>query len=140
MYSFISFLHSFSCYLYFFRLFFNTVKYYCWLLQLLFSHRVVSDSFVTPWTVAHQAPLSMAFARQECWSGLPFPARGSSQPVFPALQADSLPLNHLESLELSICLSKYYCYIWPLCSPPLTYLCSNHRSMVVCSWIYPICI
>ena len=28
--------------------------------------------FVTPWTVACQAPLSMGFARQECWSGLPF--------------------------------------------------------------------
>ena len=29
--------------------------------------------FVTPWTVAHQAPLSMGFSRQEYWSGLPFP-------------------------------------------------------------------
>ena len=29
--------------------------------------------FVTQWTVAHQAPLSMEFSRQECWSGLPFP-------------------------------------------------------------------
>ena len=28
--------------------------------------------FVTPWTVAHQAPLSMGFFRQEYWSGLPF--------------------------------------------------------------------
>ena len=27
----------------------------------------------TPWTVAHQTPLSMAFSRQEYWSGLPFP-------------------------------------------------------------------
>ena len=27
----------------------------------------------TPWTVAHQAPLSMGFPRQEYWSGLPFP-------------------------------------------------------------------
>ena len=30
---------------------------------------VVSDSFVTPWTVAHQAPLSMGFSRQDYWSG-----------------------------------------------------------------------
>ena len=30
--------------------------------------------FVTPWTVAHQAPLSMRFSRQEYWSGLPFPS------------------------------------------------------------------
>ena len=29
--------------------------------------------FVTPWTVAHQPPLSMGFPRQEYWSGLPFP-------------------------------------------------------------------
>ena len=29
--------------------------------------------FATPWTVAHQAPLSMGFPRQEYWSGLPFP-------------------------------------------------------------------
>ena len=32
--------------------------------------------FVTPWTVALQAPLSMGFSRQESWSGLPFPPPG----------------------------------------------------------------
>ena len=32
--------------------------------------------FVTPWTVAHQAPLSTGFSRQEYWSGLPFPSPG----------------------------------------------------------------
>ena len=37
--------------------------------------------FVTPWTVAYQAPQSMGFSRQEYWSGLPFPSPGeSSQP------------------------------------------------------------
>ena len=30
--------------------------------------------FVTPWTLAHQAPLSMGFPREEHWSGLPFPS------------------------------------------------------------------
>ena len=40
------------------------------------SRSVVSDSFATPWTVAHQAPLSMGFSRQEYWSGLPFPSPG----------------------------------------------------------------
>ena len=30
----------------------------------------------TPWNVAHQAPLSMGFFRQEYWSGLPFPPPG----------------------------------------------------------------
>ena len=32
----------------------------------------MSDSSVTPWTIAHQAPLSVGFPRQEYWSGLPF--------------------------------------------------------------------
>ena len=32
--------------------------------------------FVTPWTLAYQAPLSMGFSRQECQSGLPFPSPG----------------------------------------------------------------
>ena len=32
--------------------------------------------FVTPWTVAHQAPLFMGFSRQEYWNGLPFPSPG----------------------------------------------------------------
>ena len=32
--------------------------------------------FVTPWTVARQAPLSMGFSRQEYWSGLPLPSPG----------------------------------------------------------------
>ena len=30
--------------------------------------------FATPWTVAHQAPLSVGFPKQEYWSGLPFPS------------------------------------------------------------------
>ena len=32
--------------------------------------------FVTPWTVARQAPLPMGFSRQEYWSELPFPSPG----------------------------------------------------------------
>ena len=52
--------------------------------------------FVTPWTVAHQAPLSMGFSSQECWSGLPCPPPGDLpnpgiEPRSPALQADALP-------------------------------------------------
>ena len=39
------------------------------------SRSVVSDS-ATLWTVAHHAPLSMGFSRQEYWSGLPFPPPG----------------------------------------------------------------
>ena len=36
----------------------------------------MSGSLATPWTVAHQFPLSMGFPRQEYWSGLPFPSPG----------------------------------------------------------------
>ena len=53
-------------------------------------------TFVTPWTVACQAPLSMRFSRKEYWSGLPFASPGDLpdlgiEPGSPALQADSLP-------------------------------------------------
>ena len=44
--------------------------------RYLFSHQVVSDSSVIPQTVAHRAPLSMGFPRQEYWGGLPFPSPG----------------------------------------------------------------
>ena len=52
--------------------------------------------FVTPWTVAHQAPPSMEFSRQEYWSGLPLPSPGDLpnpgiEPGSPALWADALP-------------------------------------------------
>ena len=40
---------------------------------LLLSHFSRVQLFATPWTVAHQAPLSMGFSRQEYWSGLPCP-------------------------------------------------------------------
>ena len=39
--------------------------------------------FVTPWTVAYQAPPSMGFSRQECWSGLPFPSPRKVPPSQP---------------------------------------------------------
>ena len=51
--------------------------------------------FATPWTVAHRAPPSMGFSRQEYWSGLPFPSPGDlpdpgMEPRSPALQAEAL--------------------------------------------------
>ena len=57
---------------------------------------------MTPWTVAHQVPLSMGFSRQEYWSGLPChppgdlpdPGIKSTSLMSPALQTDSLPLCH----------------------------------------------
>ena len=52
--------------------------------------------FASPWTVAHQAPPSMEFSRQEYWSGLPFPSPGDLpdpglEARSPALRADALP-------------------------------------------------
>ena len=41
------------------------------------SRSVVSDLFVTPWTVARQAPLSVEFRRQAYWNGLSFPPPGN---------------------------------------------------------------
>ena len=54
-----------------------------------------SLSFVTPWTVVHQSPLSMEFSKQEYWSGLPIPYREDLpdpgiEPESPALQMVSL--------------------------------------------------
>ena len=51
--------------------------------------------FATLWTIAHQAPPSMGFSRQEYWSGLPFPSPGDLpdpgiEPKSPALRADNL--------------------------------------------------
>ena len=51
--------------------------------------------FVTPWTIAHQAPPSMGFSRQEYWSGLTFPSPGhlpdpGTELGSPVLQADTL--------------------------------------------------
>ena len=60
--------------------------------------------FVTPWTVACQAPLSMEFSRQEYWSGLPFRTPGDlPNPgikllslTSPALAGRFLPLCHFQ--------------------------------------------
>ena len=61
--------------------------------------------FLTPWTVAHQLPLSTGFSRQEYWSGLLCPPPGGLPdagikpvpPVALALQVDSLWLSHQRS-------------------------------------------
>ena len=68
-------------------------------IQRMFKVKVKSLSpvrlFAILWTIAHQAPLSMGFSRQEYWSGLPFPSLGDLpnpgiEPGSPALQTDTL--------------------------------------------------
>ena len=76
---------------------FNTVVYYVCssiVSKKLYVVVLAIQSFVTPWTGAHQAPLSMGFSRQEYWSGLPCPSPGDlpdpgTEPRSPALQVDS---------------------------------------------------
>ena len=65
-------------------------------LLLLLNHFSRVQLFVTPWTIAHQASLSMGFSRQEYWSRLPCPSpedlpNPGIESSSPALQADSLP-------------------------------------------------
>jgi len=86
--------------------------------------------FVTPWTIACQAPLSMTFSKQEEWNGLPCPPPGifptpgikPVSPASPALQSDSLPLSHWGSpwlrsipwciyVYICVCVCVYYIFI-----------------------------
>ena len=87
-----------------------------WKLLAVLSWFIHVHLLVTPWTVAHQAPLSMGFSRQEYWSGLPCPPPGDLpsqriEPMSPALQADSFlsePAGKPESfLEVEIILTLY---------------------------------
>ena len=72
--------------------------------------------FVTPWTVAHQAPLSMGFSKQEYWSGLPCPSPRNlpdpgikaTSPVSPALQADFLPGKPMHSFSFQFLPQTYF--------------------------------
>ena len=63
--------------------------------------------FAGPSAVAHQAPLSMGFPRQEYQSGLPFPNPGI-EPMSPALQVESLPLSHQVSSRKFQASSDYF--------------------------------
>ena len=69
--------------------------------------------FVTPWTVALQAPLPMGFSRQEYCIGQPFSSprdlpNPGIKPMTPALQADSLPLSHQGSPYATCILCVFY--------------------------------
>ena len=63
-------------------------------------------TLATPWTIAHQAPLSMAFSRQEYWSGLPFPSPSYAL----------LPIKHLCRSNRHLRLSCFNC------TPPTQHL------------------
>ena len=87
---------------------FQNLHFYSTFLSV--SCSVVSDS-ATPQTVAHQAPQSMGFSRQEYWSGLPCPSPRDLpdpgiEPKSPAWQADSLPFElqgSPEGMAVQVC-------------------------------------
>ena len=68
---------------------------YIFLSLFLLSHKVLSDSFVTPRTVAYQVPLPWDFPGKNTGVGVISFSRGSSQPRDQTIQADSLPFSHL---------------------------------------------
>ena len=72
--------------------------------------------FVTPWTVAYQASLSMGFSRQEYWSGLPFPSPGDLpdpgiEPGSPTLEADALTSEPPGKPQLKAIINYNYCVL-----------------------------
>ena len=102
----------------------------------IFSH---VQLFVTPWNIAHQAPLSMGFSRQEYWSGLPFSTPGDllnpgNKPVSlspPALASrffttvpTGKPLNRYEQ-DPNPLLNIFY--IWWLEDHPPDWLLALHN-------------
>ena len=86
---------------------------------LLFSCQVMSDCFVTPWTVAHRAPLSMEFPRQESWSRLPFPSPGD------------LP-RHRDRTQVS-CIGRQIIYCWATVFLLRDTLLGESTTFVACS-------
>ena len=80
--------------------------------------------FAALWTIAHQAPLSMRFPRQEYWSRFPFPPSGDLpdsriklvSPTYPVWQADSLPLSQKAVVTINVGLRKReieeYEFVW----------------------------
>ena len=102
----------------------------CWkkcvsLMLLLFNCSVMSSSFMTPWTLACQAPLSTGSLRQESWSGFYFLLQG----IFPTSasnlrplhwQVDSLPLSHQGSPVILLLMCKSGDVIKPSLLVPLS--------------------
>ena len=75
--------------------------------------------FVIPWTVAHQAPLSMGFSRQEHWSRFPFPSPGDlpkprteTSLASPAL-ADGFFTSWATQEDLSYHVNQFYLKLLP---------------------------
>ena len=92
---------------------------------------------MTPWTLAHQAPLSMGFPRQGYWSGLLFPSAGDLlvSGIEPASPVS--PLSHQRSplVVHNICL--FYYGEWKLTS--LRHLCLYHSQVFLSILLVQLC-
>ena len=89
----------------------------------------IMSSFATPWTVAHQAPLSRAFSRIH-WSGLPFPPLGDLpdpgiEPTSPALVGGFFTTKQPGKPKICCCLVAQSCptLSWPHGLKPARLLC-----------------
>ena len=86
---------------------------------LLFSHVWF---FMTPWTVAHHARLSMKFSRQEYWSGLPFPPSGNllnpgiepTSLVSPALAGRFFTIEPPGKPSIYFSMKYFYWFVFPV--------------------------
>ena len=79
----------------------------------------MSDSFVTTWTVAHQAPLSIGFLRQKYQSGLPFPSPGDP------------PNLGIKSVS---CIGGWILYHWVLGKPQILLFCCSVAKSCLTLW------
>ena len=132
-------------------------------MTLCVSCSVMSDS-ATPWTIAHQASLSMEFSRQEYWSGMPFPSPEELpnpviEPWSLALQAGSLPfelqgspnndiIHHYNTIQsiTALFLCSLVIYLSPPHNPPppqsLIFSLSLQSfvfSRMSCTWNHTVC-
>ena len=92
-----------------------------WQRSAALSRSVMSDS-ATPWTVAHQAPQSMAFSKHKYWSGLQFPPPGDPpnsgiepmSPLSPALAGGFFTTEPPGKPISALCVCVCVYYIYPL--------------------------
>ena len=116
----------------------NSVKFFYILCVCVLRCFSCVQLFETTWTVAHQAPLSMEFSRQEYWNGFLFPSLGDLpnpgiEPGSPTLQADSCTI--LESsifrnkMEMEIKGRKISCpcLAIPLLNPRTKHIYGNEK-------------
>ena len=74
----------------------------------------VAQLWLTPkvWTVARQAPLSMAFSRQEDWGGSPCPPPGDLPDPWEGSNSHPLCLRHWQAGSLPLCHLETHCQYW----------------------------